>query len=110
MSPLFDPSIFGELKAEVGQTCILEILDGFWIDTDRAIRRMTDVGWSRAIVRHETHSIKSSAQLLGFARLSRLASALEADCADLDDARLTEGLREFRAVFEQTRSAAPPGC
>ena len=108
MSPLFDDSVFSELRDEVGEDCIQDILDGFWADTHRAIQRLAESRQTRAVVKLEAHSIKSSAQLLGFARLSRLAGVLEAGADSLDDAELGAGIVEFQRVFDQTRTAAPP--
>ena len=108
MSPLFDEAVFSELRGEVGEDYILEILDGFWVDAGLSIERLAQGQQTRTIVRHEAHGIKSAAQLLGFSRLSRLAGALEAGATTLAAGQLNADILEFRRVFDQTRAVAPP--
>jgi HPt (histidine-containing phosphotransfer) domain-containing protein len=69
-------SVFGELMDILGARRANDLAARFRLDLNK---RFADV-MSRELLRRDAHAIRSTSEVLGFARLSQAARALEAAC------------------------------
>ena len=105
-APLFDPSVFRGLCSELGNEDAAEVLQAFLADTPGKIAIMTSAMADRPSIKRAAHSIKSSAAIFGFAKLSALARDLESGIAGMNPPQLNECVGTLREALERTAEFA----
>jgi HPt (histidine-containing phosphotransfer) domain-containing protein len=103
---LFDPSVFRGLCSELGNEDAAEVLQAFLADTPRKTAIMISDVTDRPSIKRAAHSIKSSAAIFGFAKLSALARDLESGIEGMSAPQLHDCVETVRQAFEQTAEFA----
>ncbi len=103
---LFDPSVFRGLCSELGNEDAAEVLQAFLADTPRKMAIMISDVTDRPSIKRAAHSIKSSAAIFGFAKLSALARDLEAGIEGMSARQLDECVETLREACGQTAEFA----
>lgn len=99
--PIVDKTAFAEFSAEMGPAA-QRMVDTFMVETERSMAELLTENDGTKIVR-AAHSLKSSAALFGFSRLSALAAELEENGADSADKPMINAIAR---TFEETCAAA----
>ncbi|WKA29938.1 Hpt domain-containing protein [Bradyrhizobium roseum] len=99
----FDEAVFRELGSELGADDLVALLNVFLADTAKKLVRIEAQDQTRAVIKREAHSMKSSAATFGFRVLSQTARQLEAGAEDMPQAALQASIGELRLAFEATR-------
>ena len=102
----FDEAVFRELGSELGPDDTLALLNVFLADTAKKLIRIEAEDQTRAIIKREAHSMKSSAATFGFRVLSQTARQLEAGAEAMPEDALRASIEELRQAFEATRAFA----
>jgi histidine phosphotransfer protein HptB len=102
----FDEAVFRELRSELGPDDMVALLNVFLADTAKKLVRIEAEDQSRAVIKREAHSMKSSAATFGFRALSQTARLLEAGAENMPQADLKVAIGAMRQAFEATRSFA----
>jgi HPt (histidine-containing phosphotransfer) domain-containing protein len=102
----FDEAVFRELESELGPDDTVALLSVFLTDTAKKLIRIEAEDQTRAIIKREAHSMKSSAATFGFRLLSQTARQLEASAEAMPQDALRGSIGELRQAFEATRTFA----
>lgn len=102
----FDEAVFRELGSELGPDDTLALLNVFLADTAKKLIRIEAEDQTRAIIKREAHSMKSSAATFGFRVLSQTARQLESVAEEMPPDALQASILEVRKAFEATRAFA----
>ena len=111
-----DPAQVAELRAAIGDSGVLSVLEPLREDAEVRLARMRDAvrEGDAATLGAEAHALKSATASLGLAELSLHMTALEAACrggtvpawdADAADRLLADGIATVRAVLRATAAA-----
>jgi histidine phosphotransfer protein HptB len=104
--PIVNEGVLNELGAELGLEDAITVLKTFLADTARKMDALTSPGRSRLETKREAHSIKSSAAIFGFERLSQLARELETVAETLEDDPLERSIAVLKEAFAETAGFA----
>lgn len=99
--PIVDRTTFEEFSTEMGPAA-LRMVETFMVETGKSVEELRHESDSLKIVR-TAHSLKSSAALFGFTKLSALAAKLEQDGPGNAGEQMISAIAQ---VFEETRAAA----
>lgn len=99
--PIVDRTTFEEFSTEMGPAA-LRMVETFMVETGKSVEELRHESDGLKIVR-TAHSLKSSAALFGFAKLSALAAKLEKDGPERAGEEMISAIAQ---VFEETRAAA----
>lgn len=102
----FDRDVLRLLISELGSEDTAEVLRAFLDDTRRKMDVLGAAELDPSLIRHEAHSIKSSAGTFGFAELSGLALTLEQNALEMSSDQLRYATATLRKVFEETADFA----
>ncbi len=98
---LIDQSVIGELLGELGAQGLAQLLGVFREETGKRIARLRRLSCdeNRDAIEMEAHTLKSAAALVGFARLSSVAAALERDARAIAPADYALTIEQIVAAY-----------
>jgi histidine phosphotransfer protein HptB len=104
--PIVDEHVLNGLGVELGLEDAIAVLKTFLADTAQKVDTIAGSRMSRLATKREAHSIKSSAAIFGFERLSQMARELEGGAETLGDDPLDRSIAALRQAFAETASFA----
>lgn len=104
--PAFDKDVFRLLVSELGPEDAAEVLMAFLDDTGEKIGLLGVAPLYPALIRHQAHSIKSSAGTFGFLELSELAFGIEQNALRMTPEQLMNATSTLMEVFNKTAEFA----
>ena len=104
-APICIKETYVQFCEDIGLEDAADLLRIFLEDTEAKTRALPAME-KRLDVKCQAHAIKSSAATFGFARLSGLARALEADAEKLGATELHQAIEGLRQAFEATEDFA----
>jgi HPt (histidine-containing phosphotransfer) domain-containing protein len=104
--PALDPEVFDELHNGVYQSSST-VASLYRTFTDNAARliAMLMAAESGSARQKTLHTLKGSAEMMGAARIARLAADLQQRCATLDADALTDAIQQLDQELAQMRQA-----
>jgi signal transduction histidine kinase/CheY-like chemotaxis protein/HPt (histidine-containing phosphotransfer) domain-containing protein len=99
--PVIDRPVLDGLRSEVGEADAERMLDVFMRNAQQSIRGLAKLDKDGAALERAAHSLKSSAGIFGFARLSRLAADLEQDARRIENPE--QSISCLAAALDETR-------